>query len=91
MAVTTTELMRLLAQQGYRCAATGRELTPSNAAMDHIVPLSRGGKHSIENIQILHRQVNAMKGTLSQEDLIALAREIVAYSDRQKAGSAQAS
>jgi phenylalanyl-tRNA synthetase beta subunit len=38
------ELREILDRQNYKCALTGRPLTPDNCAMDHIVPLSRGGK-----------------------------------------------
>ena len=84
MSASAKQILELVEKQQYRCAITGRPLTPSDASMDHIVPLSRGGKHSIENIQIVHRQINAMKGTMTQEELIAIAREIVAHAEPAK-------
>lgn len=72
-------ILRLVKQQQYRCALTGRELTPETAALDHIVPVSRGGEHCIENAQVLHKEVNRAKGTLTNEEFIALCREVVAH------------
>jgi len=72
-------ILRLVKQQQYRCALTGRELTPETAALDHIVPVSRGGEQRIENAQVLHKEVNRAKGTLTNEEFIALCREVVAH------------
>lgn len=57
--------MELLEKQGKRCALSGVELTPETLSIDHIVAVSDGGGDEIENIQIVHTIVNAMKGTLS--------------------------
>lgn len=51
----------LKARYGYRCLRCGRsdvELT-----QDHVIPLSKGGKHDINNIQPLCRTCNSSKYT----------------------------
>src|SRR3990172_7058804 len=63
----TAEIMTLLLRQNFRCALTGQSLTPSNAALDHIRPICRGGSHTIRNMQALLDTVNRAKATMTQE------------------------
>lgn len=74
--VSTENVLRLLEFQQYRCALTGRELTPETAALDHIVPLRYDGQHAIENTQVLHKDVNRAKGSLTNLEFIHLCREV---------------
>lgn len=88
--VCTGNVLKLLEYQGYRCALTGRALTPQTTALDHIVPIRQGGEHVIENTQVLHKEVNRAKGSLSNEEFLAMCREVVRWSDsaaRKDAGS----
>ena len=64
---------------GYRCAISGRELTPETATLDHIIPIARGGKHCIENVWVVHAQVNAAKGTMTVEEFLAVCHDVVKY------------
>jgi 5-methylcytosine-specific restriction endonuclease McrA len=73
--------MRLLEFQRYRCALTGRQLTPTTAALDHIVPIRCGGQHVIENAEVLHKDVNRAKGALTNSEFIQLCREVAFHSD----------
>jgi 5-methylcytosine-specific restriction endonuclease McrA len=75
------EVYRLLQYQGFRCALTNRRLTPKSAALDHIHPVSRGGEHQIENAQVLDKDVNRAKGTLTNAEFIQLCREVAAHAD----------
>jgi 5-methylcytosine-specific restriction endonuclease McrA len=79
--VDVRNVLRLIQNQDYRCALTGRRLAPEDAALDHIVPVSRGGEHVMENVQVLQKQVNRVKHTLTNEEFIALCREVVAHAD----------
>lgn len=71
--------MQKLEQQDYRCALSGVHLTPSNAALDHIVPVSEGGTDDVENLQWLDKIVNRAKSTLSQDEFIEMCRRVAAY------------
>ena len=82
--VSTENVLRLLEHQQYLCALTGRKLTPQTAAIDHIVPVRRDGEHVIENAQILHKDVNRAKGSLTSQEFIDLCREVVAWSGTRK-------
>ena len=77
--ITTANVLRLLACQQYRCAFTGRPLTPDTASLDHIVPVRCGGEHLIENAQVLHKDVNRAKATMTNEEFIQLCRDVVAH------------
>jgi 5-methylcytosine-specific restriction endonuclease McrA len=46
----------------YRCAYCGKD---TKLELDHIVPISRGGKHAIENIVPACRSCNSSKGSKS--------------------------
>jgi 5-methylcytosine-specific restriction endonuclease McrA len=55
-------------RDGNRCQYTGRVLQPQEGSLDHVVPRSRGGKNSWENLVWSSKEVNARKGNrLPQE------------------------
>lgn len=81
--VSVENVLRLLAAQQYRCALTGRRLEPQAAALDHVVPIRFGGEHLIENAQVLHKDVNRAKGSLTNEEFIGMCREVVCWFGRQ--------
>ena len=49
-------------RDGLICQFTGKQLTFSNATIDHVLPTSRGGVHSWENCVTCDRKVNQKKG-----------------------------
>lgn len=67
--ITAAKVLKLLEYQRYRCALTGRKLTPATSALDHVLPISRNGSNNIENAQVLHSDVNRAKGALTNEEL----------------------
>lgn len=81
--ITTANVLKLVAWQGYRCALTGRPLTPETASLDHIVPVRCGGEHRIENAQVLHKDVNRAKTTMTNEEFIRLCREVIEHAAQQ--------
>lgn len=77
--VTAKMIMELIERQQFCCALSGRQLTPETASLDHIVPLSRGGTHDLNNLWIVDHKVNAAKGTLTVEEFVSLCRDVAAY------------
>jgi 5-methylcytosine-specific restriction endonuclease McrA len=75
------ELFGLLEDQDYRCALTGKVLSPDDVAVDHIIPISSGGDFSIKNSQLVSKSANRAKHTMSQEEFLELCR---AVSDTQR-------
>ncbi|MDB6108471.1 MAG: endonuclease [Pedosphaera sp.] len=49
-------------RDGNRCQYTGRELRPDEGSLDHVLPRSRGGKDTWENLVWSGKDVNARKG-----------------------------
>jgi len=74
--VTRVAVLQLLEDQQYQCALTKRSLEPQNACIDHIVALSCGGEHRLSNIQVLDREVNRAKGTLGNDEFVAMCGEV---------------
>ena len=57
---------RLVALYGPTCMAPGCESV--DLELDHIVPLSKGGAHAVDNFQLLCGSCNASKGNRSSAD-----------------------
>ena len=49
----------IYARDGYRCCNCG---SPHNLEIDHIIPISKGGKSTMNNLQTLCHRCNTMKG-----------------------------
>ena len=49
-------------RDGNRCQYTGRVLAPGEGNLDHVVPRSRGGRDSWDNLVWAAREVNTRKG-----------------------------
>ena len=79
--INKKSVMKLLEWQGFRCALTGRTLSPDTASLDHIIPVSSGGDHVIENTQVVHRDVNKAKTTMNNDVFVMMCREVVQFAD----------
>jgi 5-methylcytosine-specific restriction endonuclease McrA len=59
------DVVRRMNEQDGKCAYCGRPFTasgPLSSVVDHIVPLSRGGRNDAANIAVVHRGCNESKG-----------------------------
>ena len=74
--ITQSDIMAMIEEQQYRCALTGRELTPETCALDHKQPLAKGGTNEIDNLWIIHHEANAAKGTLSVSEFVSLCCDV---------------
>ena len=77
--ITQAGLFALLERQQRRCALTGRKLEPTDAALDHSIPLGRGGANDLDNVQIVHRDINNAKGSMTTAEFIEMCKEVVRY------------
>ena len=80
---TRTELLGLIKRQDYRCALTGLEITPEAAELDHMLPVTAGGTHSIDNLQVLHKTVNRMKAAMENGEFILWCQRIADHANRE--------
>ncbi len=55
-------------RDGNRCQYTGRLLGPGEGSLDHVLPLSRGGADTFENVVWSDRRVNNRKGNRTPEE-----------------------
>ena len=54
--------LQLLWKNGRRCAICGRKIRSlDELTVDHIVPLSKGGKRVLKNCQLAHKTCNSCK------------------------------
>lgn len=61
---TLEERKPVLMRTGKRCACCGAKLTLEHFTIDHVIPLSRGGKNEYENMVPLCFVCNKQKGSL---------------------------
>lgn len=70
------ELVDLWIKQDGKCAITGVPLIAGEtAAIDHIIPVSRGGDGSIRNLRFIHTGVNRAKWTMTDLEFKAFILE----------------
>lgn len=74
--LTAKTLIQMVEAQGYKCALTGWELTPDVAVIDHKHPLSKGGRHTLNNLQVVHQSVNVAKGVMMQDEFIRMCSDV---------------
>jgi len=74
-----SEILKLLEKQEYKCALSGRELTPDNSELDHIIPVTTGGSNAIENIQIVTKEINRMKGSMTNDQFIEACQRVAEW------------
>ena len=78
MAFTGSQLEILMEKQGGKCFYSGVPLTFDNVSADHSIPLSRGGSNDIENIRLVTKRVQKMKGRMTHDEFIRVCTDIVA-------------
>jgi 5-methylcytosine-specific restriction endonuclease McrA len=76
---TTSRLMQLIEDQEYRCALSGVELTPEEAALDHKVPVSNGGSDELHNLHWVSNDINRAKGTMSNDEFIQMCKRVASW------------
>lgn len=76
----------LIAQEG-RCAITGLPLDPSDVNGDHIIPISRpelSPPPAKRNIWLVAKKINAMKGTMTYDELVQVAHMVIAHEAKSR-------
>lgn len=56
------DLRAVYARDGGNCGICGQPVSLETFTIDHIVPISRGGPHLFQNMQIAHHACNSLKG-----------------------------
>ncbi len=56
----------ILENYGTKCNYCDATLTINNMVFDHIIPISKGGESTKDNIQLICKKCNGMKGSLNE-------------------------
>lgn len=59
-------------RDGGRCHLCGKKVDRSDASMDHIIPMSLDGEHSLANVALAHQSCNSSKGTRPRGEQLRL-------------------
>ena len=60
----------LLEREGYKCFYSLQEVTRDNCALDHVVPLVKGGDNSYRNVIVASHDINALKQDQEADDFL---------------------
>ena len=66
----------LFEQQGGRCNGCKLEFKFADFDVDHVIPRAAGGTYYIDNLQLLCRRCNQLKGNGTQDNLITRLRKL---------------
>lgn len=69
-----------------RCYLSGELLNltkPRSFNFDHIIPVSRGGNNSLENLGLCTKKANEMKGDMTPDELINMCKKILEHQGYQ--------
>ncbi len=58
----------VLTNYNYTCPICGKTLSAGDVTIDHIVPLSRGGTNSLDNLRPVHSMCNHMKNNCTDDE-----------------------
>ena len=59
---------RVLERDGYYCVYCDEDLRDAEIHMDHVIPESKGGPTTYDNLQVTCRKCNLAKGVLSESE-----------------------
>lgn len=64
---------KIITRDGGRCAYTGKALLPSEIAIDHVHPRSKGGNSKPSNLVCMDAKLNVLKADMSLEEFCVIA------------------
>jgi hypothetical protein len=76
--VSVDDIRFIVLREDYKCFYTKVGLTPRLASLDHMVAVSDGGSHSVENLCVAHTLVNRAKGTMTASQFIHMCHLVAA-------------
>ena len=59
---------RVIERDGYHCVYCDEDLENKEIHMDHVIPESRGGETTYNNLQVTCRKCNLAKGILAESE-----------------------
>ena len=65
---------RIIERDGYYCVYCDEDLNNAEIHIDHVMPESKGGTTTYDNLQVTCRKCNLAKGVLSESDFTSRLR-----------------
>jgi 5-methylcytosine-specific restriction endonuclease McrA len=87
----TVSLEELYVRDGGICGICDEECDYSQASIDHVFPISKGGPHVWDNVQLAHRSCNSRKGASVPEGGTYLLEGTEAGGDHDGSGASESS
>lgn len=84
--ITAEWLKKQLTAQDGKCGLSGRPIDLLTCEVDHILPRTRGGSDDLENLRLVCTRANEAKGNMTDEEFLALCREIIGRAIMQAEG-----
>ena len=72
-----TEREAIIERDGPWCYLCGCEVAPADIHIDHVIPLSRGGSHTADNLAVAHSFCNQSKKDKTPEEYWAWSRDVL--------------
>lgn len=77
------DFWRLMKEQEYKCALTGRELTPESTEVELRKPYADKGRTEYENHYVITRHIAYTARHVDEEQIVHLAAEIIKYRGKE--------
>jgi 5-methylcytosine-specific restriction endonuclease McrA len=61
LTIGKVDYTEIIKRDGYICHICGGEVNKDDVHFDHVIPLSKGGSHSMDNIKVSHSHCNLVK------------------------------
>lgn len=84
IAIPKTTRERVYENYNGKCAICGKPIKFDNFTIDHIIPLSRGGKNELSNFQSACEECNKLKGSRMDNEFAVGLANILSYQIIQK-------
>lgn len=78
---TIRQFVSIPERQGDKCNLSGLPITPQKCSLDHKNPRSMGGTDDIENLQLVLPVINRAKGTMTQDQFVAMCHAVARHVD----------
>ena len=73
--IPTNLRRRVIDRDGYRCVYCDEDLTITELHLDHVIPESKGGPTTVDNLQVTCRKCNTAKGVLTESEFMSKLRQ----------------
>lgn len=66
---------QVIQRDGYHCVYCDEDLSQAEIHLDHVIPESKGGPTTVDNLQVTCRKCNTAKGVLTESEFVDKLRQ----------------